>query len=484
MQRFRRFVGWALFVALLVSGCVAPQPAAAPASNQPAAAPYKFQVEMAPEAAAFYTPGNFKGQELNVVINASTQGTPNSKKSYDDLKAKFEELSGAKVNYIPLPENEMYDKVRLEMTNNSGIYDMMQTGAGGAKDYGLSGFLIALPKPPDLADFYEGDVAQYSIGGELYGMPMTGDTNLLFWRTDLFEKAGLDPKKPPETYDQLREYAIKLTTDKNGKHPGEDGFDANNIEVYGFGFKGTAGLASTWEYYNYLYAFGGDLLDADYNPTLNSPEAVAALTWVVDNFHKYNLYPKDTPTYDYTEFHTLFLQGKMAMAVNWPYMWNLAQDPAQSKVVGKVMIGRKPGEKTHGGNIGGWSWNVFKMSKKQDLAIAFAKWMSSPDASLTFAQNGVGNSVRKSVAKLMTQKDPILYTAIAENQADGRGVKWLDTGPSWLEIEKVLYQAIQEALIGSKDPKTALEDANKATRGILDSNNFYKDLLPQLKGSK
>lgn len=470
--------------ALILAACAPPpaaRPAAPAATSAPAAPAVQWEAKMTPEQVTYYTPGRFDGRELNVVLNASFLGRESSKEAFESLRKKFEEVTGAEVNFNPFPENEMYDKVRLELTSNSGRFDMMHTGAGGAKDYGLSGFLIPLPTPPDVSDFYEGDVAQYSIGKEMYGLPMTADTNLLYWRTDLFEKAGLDPKKPPETYEQFREYAIKLTTDKNGKHPGDADFDPNNIEIYGSAFKGVAGLGSTWEWYNYLYAFGGDLMDADYNPTLNSPEAVASLTWVADNLRKHKIYPADANTYDYTEFHTLFVQGRVAMAVNWPYMWGMAQDPKESKVAGKVMVGRKPGQKTHGGNIGGWSWNVFKMSKNQDLAIAFAKWMVSPDAAAAFAKGSVGNPVRKSVAAIMTEKEPILFKAIGENLADGRGVKWLATGPSWMEIEKVQYQAIQSVLIGEKEPQAALDEANAEARKILESNKFFTDLLPQLK---
>ena len=201
---------------------------------------------------------------------------------------------------------------------------------------------------------------------------------------------------------------------------------------------------------------------------------------MADNLRKHNIYPADINTYDYTEFHTLFIQGRVAMAINWPYMWSMVQDPKQSKVVDKVMVGRKPGQKTHGGNIGGWSWNVFKMSKNQDLALAFAKWMSSPDAALAFANGGVGNPVRKSVSAIMAEKDPVLLKAINENLGDGRGVKWLDTGSSWLEIEKVQYQAIQQVLIGEKEPQAALDEANKLAKEILVKNKFYTDLLPQL----
>jgi ABC-type glycerol-3-phosphate transport system substrate-binding protein len=432
-----------------------------------------------PEVQAYYMPGDFSRQTLDVVLNASFMSNPAAAEVLNAGKVLFEELSGATINYIPLPENQMYDQVRLEMSIASGAYDMMHTGAGGAKDYGLSGYLLPLPTPPDADDFFAGDLAQYRVGDNQYGLPMVADTNILFWRTDLFEAAGLDPNTPPQTYEELREYALALTTDVNGLNPGDEGFDPNNIEVYGLGFKGVAGLASSWEWYNYLYAFGGDLMDDQFNITIDSPEAVASLNWVVENYRDLGIYPADTTTYDYTEFHTLFIQGKMAMAINWPYMWSLIQDPAQSQVVDLVNVGRKPGEVTHGGNIGGWSWNVFTMTDTPELATAFAKFMSGPDMSLAWGRAGRA-PVRASVGEVLSAEDPVLTAAIAVNQADGRSVDWLATGPSWMSIEAVQHQAIQEALIGAKTPEQALTDAKAAIEEILREDGFYEEILPQL----
>lgn len=433
---------------------------------------------------AFYTPkqGSFDGQSITVVINAGQLSNPLAQAAFEKLRVDFEEVSGASVEFVPLPENQMYDQVLLELSTNSGKFDMMHTGAGGAKDYGLSGFLTALPTPPDVDDFFEADLAQYTIGENLYGLPMIGDINILYWRTDLFELAGLDPATPPSTYDEFREFAIRLTTDKTGLHPGDDGFDANNIEVYGSAFKGVAGLASTWEWYNYLYAFGGDLMDADFNPTLDSPESIASLAWVVDNFREYQIYPRDIPVFDYTEFNTLWLQGKMAMAINWPFMYALSQDPEQSQVVGQVAVGVKPSQVTVGGNIGGWSWNVFEMSKKQELAIAFAKWMSSPSAGLAYAEAGSGNPVRRTVSETLAESDPVLAAAIGANKESGQSVAWLSTGPSWLKIERVQYEAIQRALIGDASPEEALQDANEEVTAILEKDGFFDEIVPQLKG--
>jgi len=442
--------------------------------------------QLPPEVQEYYMPDPeaFKGQTLNVVVNASFLTFETSANTIELGAQKFEELTGATVNLIPLPENEMYNQVRLEMAVDSGVYDMMHSGAGGAKDFGLDGFLVPLPMPPDADDFYEGDLHQYMVGDTLYGLPQTADTNLFYWRTDLFEEAGLDPNDPPDTYDEVREYALLLTTDKNGNHPGDPDFDPDNIEIYGLGFKGVAGLGSSWEWYNYLYAFGGDVFDDEYNVTIDSPEAVAALQWVVDNLREYHIYPPDTATYDYTEFHTLFIQGRMAMAINWPYMYDMAQNPEQSNVVGKVAIGRKPGQVTHGGNIGGWSWNVFKMSRNQELAIAFAKFMSSPDVALSFAEVHGNSSARKSINEIMVERKPDVFGAIVANLPDGRGVKWIDTGPSWLKLEEALYQAIQEALIGEKDPETALKDAKAEIEEILEEDGFYTNILPQLLGEQ
>jgi ABC-type glycerol-3-phosphate transport system substrate-binding protein len=83
----------------------------------------------------------------------------------------------------------------------------------------------------------------------------------------------------------------------------------------------------------------------------------------------------------------------------------------------------------------------------------------------------------------MAEEDPVLFGAIAVNQADGRGVRWLDTGPSWLEIEDIQHRAIQEALIGTKDVPTALADAKAEIEAVLEENAFYTDLLPQLTGA-
>ena len=426
---------------------------------------------------SWFQPGNDAGKTLNIAVNASMLQPP-ADAYMNALKDSFEKASGAKVVYNPIPENQLYDKVRLSILGKTGAYDAMFTGAGGAKDFGMSGQLVPIEPAPDISDFFKGDVAQYSIGDKLYGAPFTSDTNVLYWRKDLFEKAGLDPNKPPTTYDQMQEYAVKLTTDANGKHPGEDGFDPNNIQVYGMAFKGSKTLASTWEWYNYLYAFGGNVFDKDFNVIVNSPEAVASLKWVTENFRDKKVYPPDTLTFDYPEYNALWLQGRVAMGINWPFMYTLLQDPSQSQVVGKVNIGRKPAEKVHAGDIGGWSFNVLKGAPNQAVALDFAKWVQRKETSESVAAAGI-TPPRISVMNEMVSKKGQPWQAIAENLQDGQMVTPIATGDSWLPIESALQTAIQESLLGQKTPQQALDDAAVAIQGILKKNGFAEKVANQ-----
>lgn len=426
---------------------------------------------------AWFQPGKYDGRTVNIVVNAS-QLQPPFAPILEELKTSFEKASGAKIVYNPLPENDLYKKVRLSIVGKTGAYDAMFTGAGGAKDFGLSGQIVPVPAAPDIADFFPGDVAQYSIGDKLYGAPLSSDTNILYWRKDLFEKAGLDPNTPPATYQEMQDWAVKLTTDKNGKHPGEDGFDAKNIDVYGLAFKGSKKLASTWEWYNYLFAFGGNVFDDKFNVTVNSPEAVASLAWVTENFRDKHVYPSDTLSFDYPEFNALFLQGRVAMAINWPFMYQLAQDPSQSKVVGLVNVGRKPAAKTHAGNIGGWSYNVLIDAPNQDVALDFAKWVQRKATAEQVAAAGIVPTRISVLDSVVGSKgDP--WPAIAANLPDGQMVLPLATGDSWMPIEEVLQVAIQESLLGQKTPQQALDDAAVKIKEILDRNGFYETILGQ-----
>lgn len=69
----------------------------------------------------------------------------------------------------------------------------------------------------DLDDFVEGLMVFSYVDDKLVSLPFNRSTPIFYWNKNAFEEAGLDPDTPPTTYDELMEYAKKLTKEENGK---------------------------------------------------------------------------------------------------------------------------------------------------------------------------------------------------------------------------------------------------------------------------
>ena len=81
------------------------------------------------------------------------------------------------------------------------------------------------------------------------------------------------------------------------------------------------------------------------------------------------------------------------------------------------------------------------------------------------------------------KENPVIASAIGANLGDNMGVKWIDTGPSWMALEKETWKFIQFALTGEKTPEEALKDAKVEMEKILKRDRFYEEIAPQLLGN-
>ncbi len=97
--------------------------------------------------------------------------------------------------------------------------DTFQIPAGQVLTYALSGVLqpldakVASAKQIE-ADFVPGSIERLLIDGKYYGFPVDTQTIVLFYNPKLFKDAGLDPDKPPQTWDETIKYA-KLMTERD-----------------------------------------------------------------------------------------------------------------------------------------------------------------------------------------------------------------------------------------------------------------------------
>lgn len=141
------------------------------------------------------------------------------------------------------------------------------------------------------ADFNEVLINGITINGQTMAVPFDNHGWLLWYNTRLMEEAGLDPNVLPTNGAEFIEVAQKLTKDINGKHPNEEGFDKDNVDVWAIDY--------TWPRFTIpttLWQFGGGVISKDgKTATLSSPESIAAVQYWHDLMYKYSVAPPAVP---------------------------------------------------------------------------------------------------------------------------------------------------------------------------------------------
>jgi multiple sugar transport system substrate-binding protein len=140
-------------------------------------------------------------------------------------------------------------------------------------------------------DYNASLMGQLTTDGKTMAVPFDNHGWLLWYNTKLIKDAGLDPANLPKNGTEFLDWAQKLTTDVNGKHPNESGFDKDNVNVWAMEY--------TWPRFTIpttLWQFGASVVSADgKKATLDSPEAIAAVQYWHDLMYKYYVAPPAVP---------------------------------------------------------------------------------------------------------------------------------------------------------------------------------------------
>jgi multiple sugar transport system substrate-binding protein len=122
---------------------------------------------------------------------------------------------------------------------------------------------------------------------------------------------------------------------------------------------------------------GGTIVDDKGAPTLDTPQAKAGLTTLVDAFKDGDI-PKEALTFQEEQGRQAFEAGKFMFYTNWPYAYSLTTTDATSfakKTPSALGIAAYPGKSS----LGGHNWAISAFSKHKGTALAFLKWFQSPD---------------------------------------------------------------------------------------------------------
>lgn len=380
----------------------------------------------------------------------------------DHFKARlpeFEQMTGIKVVIEDLPEDPFRQKLAVELAaQNKGI-DVFNTGTSyEGRRFATSGWYADLAplvadrsatSPEwDAADFIESVWRAQNFGGKHVAVPLQAVTQVLFYRKDLFDAAGLTP---PRTLDELEAAARRLH-----QPPG----------VYGFVSRGRKTQAP-YSWAHFLYAGGGSWFAPDGKSAVASPAGVNALAQYARVLRAYG----DPGAADNgpAEVQTLFLQGRAAMILDAGSWAGLFADPAKSKVVGKWAVAPAPAGSA-GVTYELWAWGLAMspFSEKKKAGWLFVQWATSREMQRPLHLRGFPMPRRSlwSDAEWRAKVEPSWYaTTLAQFQtARPIGHPPAVAAP---EVVDAVGTAINGALAG-RDPRAELEAAARKVNEVVE----------------
>lgn len=342
-----------------------------------------------------------------VTVNVLTFTGPQIAEPLQRRGPDFQKLTGAKINVVTVPFSDLYQKILTDLATGTNSYHAFVFAPQWMADYVTPGYLEDITNRvradqqirwTDIAPFFRDFSATFA--GSIYTIPLDGDFQMVYYRTDQLQRAGL---KPPATWnDYLRVAAALHKKDLNGDGRADFGSciaKKRNAQSYWMVWS-VAGA--------YLQSRGtsqGSFFDVDtFKPLTNNAAFAEALRVYVDT-GKYG--PPDELNWDVGDSRAGFVTGRCALSVDWGDIGTLAIDPKTSKVKNKVgavilpgsnrVLDRKTGKlvacnsttcpyATAGINhapfaaFGGWSGGINKAAstRVKDAAYAFLSYMSQP----------------------------------------------------------------------------------------------------------
>ena len=369
-----------------------------------------------------------------------------------DLAKRFhEEHPNITIKFENVPAEQAQQVLSTRIAGNNAP-DVAYVNASDTADYASRGAAVDLTDyiersdvvNPD--DYVEAFKTFVTYEDKLYGLPQGGETTGLFYRTDMFEEAGIDG--PPTTWEEFETAAAALTD----KDAGQYGYELFAPE-------------SAYYWYPWLYQAGGDLLSEDGEILFTSDEAKEAADFYV-GLTEYS--PPDYLNSNSWDGRVAFAEGQvgMYMAGAW-FAGTLSEEFPD--IEGKWATAPLP-EGTAGckTTIAGDSMVMMADTEVSDAAWLWMEFLSSPEvlAERTYKTEGTLLPPLTSLLEgdEITEEKPVLQGFIDLMPC---GVASTVANPKFPRIETILNEELGKAMYGDQSAEEALDNTAQQAEAIL-----------------
>jgi multiple sugar transport system substrate-binding protein len=302
-------------------------------------------------------------------------------------------------------------------------------------EFAKTGALDEAPSSIDQSQFFQGAQDAVKVDDKVYGVPWHVETRVLFYRTDLAEKAGIT--KPPETWDELKAMA-QAYKEKAGTKYGIN-LSTNNWQ----------------EYLPFVWQNGGEVASGD-QYTLDTPEAVEA-TAFFQSFFEEDLAPPQTPQgFDVTP---AFVRGTHPMFFSGPWHMGLVDEAGGKGFEKKWDIAKMPVKESGTSWVGGGELVVFKQSKNRETAWKFVEYLTKPEVQAKFYEESADLPSNQAAWELPQLADDPRLKVFGEQLQDA---KTAPPFPKWEQFATDFNTKLDEAFTSGQDPAAATKSFQQA----------------------
>ncbi|MDY4670601.1 MAG: ABC transporter substrate-binding protein [Oliverpabstia sp.] len=301
-----------------------------------------------------------------------------------------------------------------------------------------------------LDNFYETFQEEAYVGDKLAGLHVCANCDLLFYNKEIFREAGLDPEKPPQTWNEVLEYGKQIK-----ENCAED--------IIPFAYTGITGdyyEQFSWEWQAMVQSAGGQLFNEDYTePMFNSKEGIEALEFLVGAVTEHEIASLSYPEKG-------FENGKLGMYMDGSWSINTYQE-ALGENLG---VGLMPGKVESKVMIGGDQMMIVDSGdqKINDAAFEFLAYMMSPEVIIGNSKDQGELVCQKSIAETDEYKEYLgqskamqIAQSAMEHSAYRARTPWYD------EWSQLVYTICEPCLYGEISCADALKDLEMQTKDII-----------------
>lgn len=412
---------------------------------------------------SFFTPSVSAQDSLSILVHEAPW-TP----AFEAVIDAYQEQTGVQIDLNVTPYEGLLQKARNAATASESEFDILEIDEVWTGQFYAGGLVTPL-RDIDPEFTFDPEIIEYGAvsrwnsetnaateDGELYAVPLLGNIQLLFYRTDLLEEAGLSV---PKTWDELQAVAEALNNPPN---------------VYGFATRTSDRI--DFDFQSVLRSYGGEIVS--YNPDTQSWTVEIGSEASVTALEKWLELARAASPPNYTnlgqaELISLVQSGQLGMMINVAAAAEGLTDPDASVVVDNIAAAPVPGltadspVTTSGVLVFGVPVNL--PDERKTVAAAFLEWLISQETQMMFAQAG-GIPVRTDVYDALSS-DPEFWwaKAVSDSAPSIRGQLRIEPTS---QIYEVLNRVLGEVLLDQRTPQEALETAAEEIVSIMEASGF------------